>query len=107
VLSTINVSSPSDAPYTAERAQHLASRWVRQLRAAWESHQRRLRSVRRCGFVPGEGEPVGASEVEHLHRHLGRARPDDFEADPFDALERLPAGDEGREDEVAERSVVE
>jgi len=34
-------------------------------------------------------------------------RPDDLEADPLDALERLPAGDEGREDDVAERSVVE
>ena len=90
-----------------ERAQHLASRWVLQLGAAGESHERRLRSVRRCGLLPGEREPVGAGEVEHPHRRLGRTRPDDLEADPLDALERLPAGDEGREDEVAERSVVE
>ena len=90
-----------------ERAQHLASRGVLQLGAAREPHERRLRSVRRCGLVPGEREPVGAGEVEHLHRRLGRARSDDLEADPLDALERLPAGDEGREDEVAERSVVE
>src|SRR5207244_13428356 len=78
-----------------------------QLGAAWESHEGGLRSVRRWGLVPGEGESVGAGEVEHLHRRLGRARPDDLEADPLHALERLPAGDEGREDEVAERSVVE
>ena len=57
--------------------------------------------------LPGEWEPVGADEVEHLHRRLGRARPDDLEADPLDALERLSPGDEGREDEVAERPVVE
>ena len=35
------------------------------------------------------------------------AKPDHLEADPLDALERLPPSDERREDEVAERSVVE
>ena len=90
-----------------ERAQHLASGWVLQLGAAGEPHKRRLRPVRRCGLVPGEREPVGAGEVEHLHRRLGRARPDDLDADPLDGLQRLPPGDEGREDEVAERCVFE
>jgi hypothetical protein len=36
-----------------------------------------------------------------------RARPDDLDADALDALERFPPSDEGREDKVAERSVVE
>jgi hypothetical protein len=80
---------------------------MRQLGAAWKSHERRLRSIRRCGLVPGEGESVGAGEVEHLPRWLGRAWPDDLDADPFDPLERLPAGDEGREHDIAERAVVE
>ena len=90
-----------------ERAQHFASRGMRQLDAARQSHERRLRSVRRRGLVPGKREPVGADEVEHLHGGFRRARPDDLDADALDALERLPPSDEGREDEVAERSVVE
>ena len=57
--------------------------------------------------MPREGETVGACEVEHPHRRLRRPRADDLEADALDALQRLPPGDEGREDEVAERSVVE
>src|SRR5207342_3580574 len=77
-----------------QRAQDLASGWMVQLGVAWESDQWRLCSVRRCGLVPGEGEPVGAGEVEHLHRRRGGVRPDDLEADPLDLLERLPPGDE-------------
>ena len=69
--------------------------------------ERRLRSGRCCGRTPGEREAVGAREVEHLHRRRRRARPDDLQPDPLHALERLPAGDEGREDEVAQRAVVE
>src|SRR2546426_1568347 len=33
--------------------------------------------------------------------------PDDLEADPLHALERLPAGDERGENQVAERAIVE
>ena len=54
-----------------------------------------------------KGSRLRAGEVEHPHRRLGRTRADDLEADPLDALQRLAAGDEGREEEVAERSVVE
>jgi hypothetical protein len=90
-----------------ERAQHLASRRVLQLDAAGEPHKRRHRPVGRRRVVPAEGEPVGAGEVEHPHRLLRRARPDDLEADTLDTLEGLPSRDEGREDEIAEGAVLE
>ena len=34
-------------------------------------------------------------------------RPDDLQTDPLHCLQSFPPGDEGREDEVAERAVVE
>ena len=90
-----------------ERAQQLASRWVQQLDPAGEPNEWGLRSACRLVVLPAEWEPVRANEVQHLHRPRGCARSDDLEADSFDALERLSPGDEGREDEVAKRTVVE
>ena len=65
-----------------------------QLGAARQPHERQARrrasdrsaSSRRS---PRERQPVGAREVEHLHRLRGRARPTISIADPFDRLQRL------------------
>ena len=50
---------------------------------------------------------IRAQEVEQPHRLLGRARPDDLEADSLDLLQRLAPRDECRQHEVAERTVLE
>src|SRR5436309_11526970 len=41
-------------------------RSVRQLGAAWESHERRLRSVRRCGIVPREDRKSTRLNSSHV-----------------------------------------
>ena len=56
--------------------------------------------------MPGEREAIHAEEVEHPHRGLRRARTDDLQAQVLHPLQRLAAGDEGREEQIAERSVL-
>ena len=91
----------------SERAQQLAPRRMLELDATGEPNERRLRSGWCLRVLPAERQPVGTDEIQHRHRRLGRARPDDLESEALDALKRLAAGDEGRQDEVAERPVVE
>ena len=57
--------------------------------------------------MPGKRKPIGSREVEQPHRRIGRPRPEDLKADPLDALQRLPPGDERRQHEIAERPVIE
>ena len=80
---------------------------AQQLRAARKAHEGRLAGVGRSVVVPGERQAVAAGEVEHPHRGLGRARPDDLQPDALDRLQRLAPGDEGGEEQVAERAVLE
>ena len=88
-----------------ERARDLADRGRFQLGATRQAHDRR-RAVHRL-VAPAERQAVAARVVEHPHRGDGRARADDLEPEPLDRLQRLPPGDEGGEDEVAQRPVLE
>ena len=90
-----------------EGPQDVAGRRLAQLVAAGEPHERRLFAVRWRLVVPGVGQPVGAREVEHPHRCLGRTRAEDLDADAFDALQGLPPRDERRQHEIAQRGVLE
>src|SRR5262249_30631908 len=78
-----------------QRAQDLASRRGRQLEPAGPPEKRGVRFVAPRG-MPGAGRPVGAKEIQHLHRRLRRSWADDLEPDSFDRLERLTPGDESR-----------
>ena len=89
-----------------DRAQYLAGGWAVQLSSAGQSHERQRAALGRGGIFPRVREPVRARKLEHPHRWLGAVRADDLEADPLHALQRLAAGDEGGEDEVAERAVL-
>ena len=90
-----------------ERAQHLAGGRAVQLSSAGQPHERQRAAVRAApSSCQVYGEPVRAREIEHPHRRLGAVRADDLEADPLHALQRLAAGDERGEEQVAERAVL-
>ena len=89
-----------------ESAQHLAGARAVQLSSAGQPHERQRAAAGRGRILPGVRQPVRAREIEHPHRRLGAVRADDLEADPLHALQRLAAGDEGGEEEVAERAVL-
>ena len=89
-----------------ESAQHLAGAGTAQLSSAGQPHERQRAAPGRSRLIPGERQPVRAREIEHPHRRLGSVRADDLEADPLHALQRLAAGDEGGEEEVAEWAVL-
>ena len=65
------------------------------------------RVVAVLGIAPHVRQPVAARELDDRARLRGRARSDHLHADPLDPLERLPPRDEGREQEVAQRPVLE
>ena len=54
-----------------------------------------------------KGSRLLRSEVEHPHRRGGRVRADDLQPEPCDRLQRLAPRDEGGQDEVAQRPVLE
>ena len=78
-----------------------------QLSAAGQAHQRRLLAAGRRRLLPRVGQAVRPSEFEQPHRGLGRTRPHDLQADPPDPLQGFAPSDEGREQEVAELTVLE
>ena len=80
---------------------------MRQLSAAGEAHQRRLLATGRRPLLPRVGQAVRPSEFEQPHRGLGRARPHDLEADSLDPLQGFAPGDTGRQQDVAELTVLE
>ena len=96
-----------------------AGRRAAQLDAARQPDERQARGVelgderRGRGVVgslrvaPGERQAVAAREVDHPHRGRRRVRADDLEADALDLLQRLAPRDERREQQVAERPVLE
>ena len=75
--------------------------------AASSPRRARPRRRPRVGIAPREGQQVVARELDRPQRRGRRARPDDLEADAFGPLQRLAPRDEGREQEVAERPVLE
>ena len=85
--------------------------------AAGKPHHRQARRIetgdqaRRgpvvTGIAPGGGNAVVAGEVEHPHRRLRRLRTDDLHADPLHRLQGLAAGDERRQEQIAERAILE
>ena len=89
-----------------ERAQHLAGAGTAQLASAGQPHQRQGAAPGRGRVLPGVREPVRACEIEDPHRRLGAHRADDLEADPLHGLQRLAAGDERGQEQVAERAVL-
>lgn len=91
----------------SERAHDLAGRRSVHLRTARQSHERKVRLHGRGRLVPGEGKAIGPCEFHQAHRRLGRAWPDDLEADALHPLQRLAPGHERRQKEVAERAIVE
>ena len=115
----VDLLARSELEPDAERPGHLAGRRIAQLRPAGQPHQRQLvvtkafdqrdrRDVLRATRVHPRGrQPVAAGELDHPSRRVGRLRPDDVHADALAALQPLAAGDERRQQEVAERPVLE
>ena len=77
-----------------------------QLSSARQPQEWRRATAGRGCVLPGVREPVGARELEDSHRRFRIVRTDDLQADPLHALQRLAAGDERGEQEVAERTVL-
>src|SRR5450755_94630 len=106
------------APYP-ECARELPERWRLHLNAAGQSHERQALGVqpgqqcRRVGIVaafwvaPGQWQTVAASELQQPQGRGRRARSEDLEAEVSDLLHRLPPRDERREQQIAERPVIE
>ena len=91
-----------------QRAIDLAGRRGAQLHTARQAHERQARRVESgVGFLPCEREAIAPGVLEHPHRRLRRSRAHDLQTDAFDLLQCLAARDEGREQEVAQRSVLE
>ena len=103
----------------AERPRHLTGRRIAKVGAAGQPDEWQLvvtepfdrcdrRHVLRVARVqPVRGQPVAAGEIDHPPRRVGRLRPDDVHADARAALQPLAARDERREQQVAERAVLE
>ena len=102
-----------------ERPRHLTRRRIAELRPAWKPHERQLvvpepfdqgdrRHVVSVARVqPRRGQPVPAGELDHPPGRVGGLRPDDVHADAVAALQALAAGDERRQQEIAEWPVLE
>ena len=100
-----------------QRPRELAVARRSQLAAAGEPHERDLGGVesldqrRRLlalpGGDPGVGEAQAPGEVEQAARLARLGRADDLEPDPLALLERLAALDEGGEEQVRQRAVLE
>ena len=90
----------------ADGAQKLSGRRCTELGTARQAHERRLAYVG-YAVLPCERQAVAAREVEHLHRRLGRVRPDDHQPEALNGLERLAPRDERRQKQVAERAILE
>ena len=87
-------------------SQHLAGARTVQLSSAGQPHQRHRATVGRGRLLPAVREPIRARELPGPHRRLRPARADDLQPDPLHALQRLAPGDEGGEEQVAERAVL-
>jgi hypothetical protein len=96
-----------ELPAHSERPEDVAVGRVLQLSAAGQAHQRRLLAAGRRRLLPRVGQAVCPNEFEQPHRGLGRTRPHDLEADSLDPLQGFAPGDEGREQDVAELTVLE
>jgi hypothetical protein len=56
---------------------------------------------------PHERDTVAAGEVEHPHSRRRGLRPNDLHTDSRNGLQSLAAGDERRQQQIAERAVLE
>ncbi len=102
-----------------QRARDLPGRRVVELRTARQRDQREARLVelrhqRRRGWIvgalgvpPAEREAVAPRELQQLHGGGGRVGADDLQTDPLDRLQRFAPGDKGRQDQIAQRRVLE
>ena len=100
LLTRLKLQPDADGPHDLTRRRGV------QLPSPREPHERRRTAVRRFLFLPGEGQLVGAGELEHAHRWPGGVRADDLEADPLHSLQRLPPRDERGKDQIAQLAVL-
>ena len=101
-----------------ERTRDLAAGRVAQLDPAGEPHERHVpgiepvdqrrvaRDRRVLRVVPGVRQPIAPGELDDPPRRLRRARTDDLHPDVL-LLERLASRHEGRQQQVAQRAVLE
>src|SRR5437867_884438 len=77
----VSLLASTELATDAERARDLSGRRPPQLDAAREAHERQRSVSGRRLFAPGVRQAIASGELEHAHGRLGRARPDDLEAD--------------------------
>ena len=115
----VDLLAGSELGADAQRPPHLSPTGRPQLGAARQPHERQLLrrdprdqlGQRGIGVVLGVAPRVREARTAHVLDHRAgrgrRPRPDDLDSDALVRLERLPARDEGREQHVAERAVLE
>jgi hypothetical protein len=65
------------------------------------------RPVSSLPLIPGEWQTVAASELQQPQGRGRGARSEDLEAEVSDLLHRLPPRDERRQQQIAERPIIE